>query len=228
MKNKGDIKAIIHDWDDTITNSFEAYSSWYGHFAELHGYDVPDKEQVKMHWGNPVSKIMIGLWPTMDEREAEKLLSKFNKSDSFIKADYSPQPFLGVKDTLEQLHAAGYILGILSSGQLSSIERGYKKYIHPDMPYHDLVFTQFDSEYHKPDPRVFDGILSELSDRGINDNETIYVGDHMFDYLASRDRGLDFIAVTTGVTKKRDFVDAGLDEKLILDSFADIPEFLDD
>jgi beta-phosphoglucomutase-like phosphatase (HAD superfamily) len=32
------IKAIIHDWDDTVTNSLETYSTWYVDFANHYGF----------------------------------------------------------------------------------------------------------------------------------------------------------------------------------------------
>ena len=78
----------------------------------------------------------------------------------------------------------------------------------------------------KPDPRVFD-VPSRLSEvRGHDPAFATYVGDDPRDYIAARDRGLNFIGVLTGPTDKQAFVNVGCSENVIVSSIADITDFL--
>lgn len=87
------VKAIIHDWDDTITNSFETYS----------GLGKVNMQAVKDAWGDTVPDIICAGWKGINLEQAEKLLEEFTKTDEFEKKDYTPVPFLDVKETLRGL-----------------------------------------------------------------------------------------------------------------------------
>ncbi len=50
--------------------------------------------------------------------------------------------------------------------------------------------------------------------------DILYVGDSLIDYFAERDRGIDFIAITTGIHTKDDFLREGLEEDSILNEFS--------
>jgi phosphoglycolate phosphatase len=215
------IKAIIHDWDDTVTNSFETYSTWYKDFADFYGLRVPELDEVRNQWGQTVPDIIIGVWPEIGDRVNEMF-------KNFVPdKHYFPNITKGAVAVFESLIKKGFLLGILSSGVGSIVKGTYQKHIDEDFKYHIFVHTQEDTmPYHKPDARVFDKALKELGLLGIKKNEIIYVGDHVFDFKAAENADLGFIAVTTGVNSKNDFIDAGMDKNKILDSFLDIEKVL--
>lgn len=66
------IKAIIHDWDDTITNSFESYTQFYYDFGKFHELGDPDIDEIKKHWGSTVPEIVNGVWLNLGSKEAEE------------------------------------------------------------------------------------------------------------------------------------------------------------
>lgn len=87
------------------------------------------------------------------------------------------------------------------------------------------IVTGDDTEYHKPDPRVFDSIFTELANMNIYENHSIYVGDSLSDYESAKNRGVEFYAVTTGFTSSEQFLMAGLNEEYVLPSFDMILNF---
>lgn len=79
------VKAIIHDWDDTITNSFETYS----------GLGKVNMQAVKDAWGDTVPDIICAGWKGINLEQAEKLLEEFTKTDEFEKKRLYAGTFFG-------------------------------------------------------------------------------------------------------------------------------------
>ena len=77
-------------------------------------------------------------------------------------------------------------------------------------------------EYKKPNPHAFDEALLILEKQGIKKQEILSLGDHPDDYIASRDAGLNFMAVLTGSSSKEDFIKLGLNEKDIIETIDNI------
>ena len=215
------IKAIIHDWDDTITNSFETYAGWYKDFADFYGLRIPTLEEVKPHWARTVPEIIAGVWDTLTLEDATAKFANF-----IPQRIYDPQLFVGVRECFEILGKKGIIFGVLTSGTEFKTKQIYRKYLDENYSFHEFVLCREDCEYHKPDPKVFDLSLKLLGARGIKKEEIVYVGDHTIDFESAKNADLNFVAVTTGVIDKSKFLDLGMLEKNILDSFSDLPEYL--
>lgn len=216
-------KVIIHDWDDTVTNSFHAYYDWYELFASYFNLARPAMPLVKKHWGAPLPTLVNSLWPDISHTEAEEHIVEFGKSREFLEADFTPHILEGVGEFLSSLKDKGFVLGILSSGRHESIQRTYERFLHPEYhSFHNFVITQHDTPYHKPDPKVFDTVIPHLEAENASFEETIYIGGSLLDFYAARDAGVDFLAVTTGVNIAEDFTHAGLLKEHIFDSILNI------
>lgn len=216
------IKAIIHDWDDTITNAFETYGQFHVDFGKHYKFGEVSLDEIKKYWGRTVPQIVEKLWPDLTYEEFEKHAEDFKSSLRKWRKNYTAVSFPGSKETIKGLHDKGYLLGIVSSGNRSDIEEIYKREINQDLKYHEFIFDPKDLGIAKPNPTVFDRPMEILKKKGINETEVIYVGDSFHDYEAATNRGIGFIAVTTGVISKEDFIEAGLEEKYILETFNDL------
>jgi len=215
-------KAIIHDWDDVVINSFKAYSQFYFDFAEFFNLGLPTSERLKRHWGKPIPQIIRGQWSQLSENVSEQMVNDFiDYRKKAQKTPYQVKIFPGVIDAFKEL-TKNFKLAILTSGYKPTVERIYREMIHPDIKYHEIVMGPPELKVYKPDPRAFDLIFECFKKQGISERETIYIGDNIIDFNAARNRGLEFYAVTTGVTSKENFLEEGLNESYIIDKFTDI------
>ena len=220
-------KAIIHDWDDVVINSFEAYSQFFFDFAELFNLGLPTPERLKRYWGKSIPQIIQGQWPQFNENRSGQMLDEFiDYRKKNQKTPYQVKIFPGVIDAFKEL-SKNFKLAILTSGSKSTVERIYREMIHPDIMYHEIVVGPPGLKVYKPDPKAFDPIFEHFQKQGISERETIYIGDSIIDFNAARNRGLEFYAVTTGVTSKENFQAEGLKESYIIDKFTDILPILE-
>lgn len=216
-------KAIIHDWDDTIIASYNSYSNFYIDGAKEFGFPEPDVEQIRNAWGKPIRVIMSIAW-NISLDDADQLYDKYIEFVNTNIDRYPIKVFPGVNSALSKIKESGVILGIVTSGDSEE----HMRMKHPkETKYHDFIYGPDVNKYYKPDPRVFDQTFSFLKKYKIDEKSSLYIGDGLHDYAAARDRGMDFIAVTTGTMDKVDFLNAGLDKNKIFNSFSEvIPKIL--
>lgn len=111
-------------------------------------------------------------------------------------------------DSVMSLVNNGIAVGVLTSADRALVVDDLIKF---GFPVEQFVFVQTseDTDVHKPDPDVFLPSIRMLKSHGISVSETLYVGDHINDFLAARDASIEFLAVTTGLTTASEFTDAG-------------------
>jgi len=216
------VKAIIHDWDDTITNSFESYTKFYYDFGEFHELGNPSIDEIKKHWGGTVPEIVSAVWPNLTPSKAEKKVSIFLKVTKTWRKAYSISVFPQIKETISELDRLGIKLGVISSGDSQKIKDIYREQINEELRPQCFIFDNKELGYRKPDARIFDKAFEIFKQFNIEEEETIYIGDSFQDYHSAKNRNLKFYAVTTGVRTKNGFIKEGLHPKYILANFNEI------
>lgn len=216
------IKAIIHDWDDTITNAFEAYSQFYFDLGEFYNLDAPSIEGIRKHWGGTIPEIVNGLWPFLTAEEAEEKTNSFISFKEKNGPYYIATMFPNIPETIFRIDELGIKLGVISSGESAQMKIIYKEHISKTLKPHCFIYDTKELGYKKPDARVFDRAFEDLKEFNISEEATIYVGDSFQDYYSAKNRGLTFYAVTTGVKTKEDFINEGLDPAYILQNFSEV------
>jgi HAD superfamily hydrolase (TIGR01549 family) len=208
------IEAVLMDFDDTLVETYEISHRWMQEVARAAGIRVPAEEEIRKLWGKLYIDVVRSLWP--DKEDFDMYMAQECK----VPYEYVPVS-RGAKEVME------YLMYRVPMGIVTSRKRD-EFFVHAEKSGLDLklfkwVLTSSDTEYHKPDPRVFDTILKDIENYGIGKTGIVYVGDNHNDYIAARDAGLQFFGVTTGVTAKEDFLAIGLEEKNILSSMAELP-----
>lgn len=220
------IKVVIHDWDDTATASYGTYKKAHRRFAEYHGLNPPTEEKIKQHWGKTILDLYYyihGIDDGFSLDEIKNMLSEYSKANTL---EYIPPIFEGVNETILYLKN-NYVLGVLSSGNLDKITSLISLHLDENaVQAYKFILCAQNCKVHKPNPKVFDHAMEHLKDNGILEENVLYVGDSLLDYYAARDRGMPFVAVTTGLVSKRDFLEIGLDENMILKKFSDLQNLL--
>lgn len=224
MKN---LKLLIHDWDDTITNSFQTYLTWYADFGRhFNIYDAPDLLSVRTRWGESIPSLVNAAFPSISVADADSMVIEFRNSSAFDAVLYTPTIFSDVKSTFEFLRSKNIELGILTHAPTDSLHRSYKKNLGNPYEFHSIVNTYEDLPQPKPHASSFSNIISYICDSNMDTSQTLYIGDSVIDYRAAQAAGIPFIAVVTGITSTEDFLDAGLHSASILESFGDLCHIL--
>jgi phosphoglycolate phosphatase len=194
------IKAIIFDHDDTLVGTIEAKWAQHKHIAlKYYNKQLLDKELIE-HWGKPLREL-LGIWYNTDDLDLayERVLKHH--------ADFPKRLFDETLGVVENLRQQGKFVGIVTGTARLSLEFDIKTLGIPPGLF-DYIQTEDDSDFHKPDPRVFDPAKAWLASHGIKPNQVIYIGDSLHDMNAANGAGFGFIGVTTGLITKEKFTRA--------------------
>lgn len=205
-------KAIVFDFDETLVKSYSV--KWAQHQATAKKfYNVNlTEDTIRKYWGMPFEE-MIGLFYEHKDSVENMIKSYFSLNHLYTK-----YPYGDAIEVLNFLHDNHYFLGLVTSMTRESVVNDMKE---SGMPYtkFDLIQGSTDSEFHKPDPRVFDGLISQLVKLNINKEEALYVGDDIRDLEAARGAGLGFAAIPNGLTTRKEFEDQ---RAICLNSLSDL------
>ncbi|MDB5184974.1 MAG: putative haloacid dehalogenase-like hydrolase [Candidatus Saccharibacteria bacterium] len=209
------IEAIVIDLDGTLCMteavSFELENETLKHI----GRSAMPRDVHVQTWGRPLFEAIVTRSPGVDV-EAFKtayhpLIEEFTRSgklDAIPKENYA---------ALDEFIQQGKTIMVLTS-------RTHTELRHLLEPDHLLAarvqafYYRDTMQYHKPDPRAFDGLLK---DTALQPAQCVYVGDSVGDATAAHQAGLHFIAsLESGLRQRQDFL--GLEVDAFVERFPDI------
>lgn len=180
---KGIVKSVLFDWDGTLLDSFPA-----GYRASV---------TVLSHFGIHVDRERFLETYCPNWYESYRMLgvpeSEWENADHLWRKTYHEQvsdlfPF--VTAVLERLRAAGFRLGIVTSGNRDRVHRELDRF---ELGAHfDAVVCFEDTHEKKPHPAPLARGLEKL---GASASTTVYVGDRPEDILMGRTVGTYTIGV---------------------------------
>lgn len=196
------IKAVILDLDDTLCMTEQVSFAMENEALRRIGRQPMSRELHTANWGKPLYEAILERSPGIDVTEFrpvfEAVLTEFVSEG---KLDDIPVKNL---EALQTLDKQGMILEVVTSRTLEEVAH----LLEPShmLQRHIKVFRHRDNtQFHKPDPRVFAYIEAEL---GLRPEECLYVGDSVGDAAASLGAGLHFVAnMESGIRTQADFKD---------------------
>jgi len=209
------IKAIILDVDDTIINFSKTSVNCYIETAKELKLKPVSKAKIFKFYGTPLKNMVKKFWPKADPKKFETLSIKKIKKLKF-------KTFKGTKPILKQL-SKKYKLGLLSS-KVKTLMNLHLKQSNISKKLFIFIQSKDDTIYHKPNPKVFSKPIKKLK---LKPSEILYVGDSMYDYIASKKAGLNFVAVLTGHYSKAEFQKHKVKNNNILKSLNSLPNWLE-
>lgn len=195
------IQVVLFDHDDTLVETIVAKWAHHKFVAKtFYGKDLTDDE-IRPHWGKPFPVLVGLLYETDDIEEALA-------HNASCHEDYPKVLMAHTIPKLRELHTGGKRLGIITATSRFSFEHDMDLH---GMPKEIIDYTQTadDTEFHKPDGRVFEPAKEWAEIHGIQPHQILYVGDGLHDMRAAQEAGLIFIGVETGLTTAEEFLDHG-------------------
>lgn len=218
-KNTGKIKAVIFDFDDTLVRTKDLAIERHLKAAKIAGLNLAEKDLLEKY-GEPWPDLLYGIF----KNETERFLDVFKSLGAFRGASME-----GADDIIKEMHSKNIILGVLSSSPREILQdRIAKDLLNSGFFNKNIIISRDDVKRHKPDKEAFYTILSYLKSKNITPRQVVYCGDHLSDFLAARNSGINFIAVTTGINNEKDFVANGLDERMIIPSIKYLPKRMEE
>ena len=212
------IKNVLFDLDGTLTDPGEGITrSLQYALAEL-GADCPAPAELRIHIGPPLRGALALLLKTTDQALVEEALSlyrvRFSKTGI-----YENEVFAGVPEMLAALRASSYKLFVATSKPLVFTEK---------IMQHFQLSDYFEGIYGSG----LDGTLDNkvelihhiLKNAELKPEETLMVGDRMYDILGARENGCMSLGVTYGYGSREELMDAGA--HLLCDSPQEIAALL--
>ena len=175
------INTIIFDFDGTVadTNGM-VVNSWF-HTYDVLGVDRPDEEAIFKTFGEPLHISMEKAFPQVP---VDRSVSIYRANMEAIFAD-QVAAFPGMAELIKELKARGYKVGIATSRASKTTNIGLDKF--GVIPYLDAVVTMEDTTKHKPDPEP---VLISLDKLGSKAEESLMIGDSMFDIKCAHNAGV--------------------------------------
>lgn len=193
------IEVVLFDLDGTLVNTLELILESMRYTTnEVLGAPLPD--DVLMHnVGVPLAVQMREFSP----EHAEELLAVYRRHNDRVH-DALIREYPGVDSALQQLSAAGYRMGVVTSKLHRGAQRGLDRFSLGR--FFEVLVGSDDVELHKPDPFP---LLHAAGLMGGEPGHCVYVGDSPHDMAAARAAGMVAIAATWGVSSRERLADAG-------------------
>lgn len=185
-KLKGPIDTVLFDFDGTIMDTADIIiGSWQHTFVTYEGKERPVEEIVKT-FGEILSHTMSKVLPHVDTDEAIDTYRSYHRDNFGERISV----FEGVPELLAELKRLNYKTGLVTSRMAGTTWEGLRQYGLAE--YFDVVVSCDDTDKHKPDPTPVYIALERL---GSQPQNTVMLGDTMFDILCARNAGVTSILV---------------------------------
>lgn len=181
---------IVFDWDGTVMDSTAAIAGSIQAACRGLGLAVPDDQTARHVIGLGLDQALRHAVPDVPEAQRHDLVALYRHH--FIVQSEAIPLYDGARETIVELHSAGYLLAVATGMSRAGLERalnssGLKEYFH--------ATRTADVTCSKPDPAMLLELMEELA---VDAGRTLMVGDTTHDLLMAQNADVDAVAVMHG------------------------------
>jgi pyrophosphatase PpaX len=199
-----EIRYLLFDLDGTLIDTTDLILSCYRSSVSRLVETPPTDEEILKGFGTPLPKQLQRLYPALAGR-LDELIGLWRAAQEDLH-DQLIKPFPHTERVLGDLHRRGYPLGIVTSKERRTAERGMALYGIDRLV--SVLVSMDDTTNHKPHPEP---LLRAMELMGASPERTIYVGDSVHDMKAGRAAGLRVAAALWGPFAREPLLDFGPD-----------------
>ncbi len=185
-------RLLVFDWDGTLMDSIGTIvDCTMAAFDGLEEVERPAPAQIRECIGLGLVETMQRHFPDWDEALSARLIDNYRR---LWRSEYKDRValFPGSFAIVEELHAAGYLLGVATAKGRAGLEReldatGLRPFFH--------ATRTVDEAPSKPAPGMLFGLFDEL---GVGAAEAVMIGDTSFDLEMAGNAGCAGIGVLSG------------------------------
>ena len=181
---------IVFDWDGTVADSTAAIVGSIQAACRGLGLTVPGDEAARQVIGLGLEQALRRAVPDVPEKKLPDLVALYRHH--FIVQSEAIPLYEGARETIVELHKAGYLLAVATGMSRAGLERalntsGLKNYFR--------ATRTADVTFSKPNPAMLLELIKELA---VDAGRTLMVGDTTHDLLMAQNAGVDAVAVLHG------------------------------
>lgn len=181
---------IVFDWDGTVMDSTAAIVGSIQAACRGLNLPVPKDEAAREVIGLGLEQALRRAVPDIPESKRPDLLALYRRH-FIVRSDAIPL-YEGARETIVELHKAGYLLAVATGMSRAGLERalntsGLKQYFR--------ATRTADVTFSKPNPAMLLELMEELS---VDAGRTLMIGDTTHDLLMAQNAEVDAVAVLHG------------------------------
>ena len=208
------MKLIIFDFDGTLADTEPLITQTMMKTLRAVGLPACSREQCRAMIGLPLKETFMQLLP-IDSATGDLCAETYEQIFAVDNRPGAVGMFPHVSETLQALHQRGYLLSIATSRGRTSLEAFLRDM--QLMSYISHIVTVNDVERAKPYPDMVDTTLSHFR---ISPEDTLMVGDDIYDIQMGHNAGVRTCGVTYGNGTREQMEACAADH--IIDDIADI------
>jgi len=182
---------VLFDFDGTIMDTNQVIiDSWQTTFRTLEGREQ-DVDVLLNTFGEPLEKTLRDFFPNVPLEESIEIYRGYQR-DFFLESIHL---FPGIRELLDELLQRQVKMALVTSRLRHTTEQALDKF---DLyKYFGYVVTADDVTRHKPDPQCINIALDRIDSRP---EQTLMIGDSLFDILCARNAGCGSVLVSWSMT----------------------------
>ncbi|MBI3222134.1 MAG: HAD-IIIA family hydrolase [Nitrosomonadales bacterium] len=207
---------IVFDWDGTVMDSTAVIAGSIQAACRDLGLPIPSDETARHVIGLGLDQALRYAVPDMPEAQRPDLVARYRHH--FLAQDEAIPLFEGARETIAELHQAGYWLGVATGKSRIGLERamessGMKGYFH--------ATRTADQTFSKPNPAMLFELMEELA---VSAERTLMIGDTTHDVQLAQNAKVDVVAVGHGAHPPEQLLE--LQPLALVDDFAALRRWL--
>jgi phosphoglycolate phosphatase len=181
---------IVFDWDGTVMDSTAIIASSIQTACRELNLSVPSDAAARHVIGMGLKEALRHAVPDAPESMYEPLVARYKHH--FLAQDTSIPLFDNARETISELHGAGYRLAVATGKSRLGLDRALAS---SDMAEYFHATRTADQTFSKPHPAMLLEIMEEF---GVEPARTLMVGDTTHDLQMAINAGVDAVGVTHG------------------------------
>lgn len=194
-------KFYFFDFDYTLVNSEKGIVGCFVRTMEDYKIPVPDYDVIKATIGMPIEDAVAQLTGLSTDKEITEFVDRYRVHANEIMTP-NTHFYPDTVEVLEKIKRDGGRSAIISTKTRNRISEKFRNEGKEDLI--EIIIGRENCPTCKPDP---EGIFMAMKALGATKENTIYIGDSLFDAGAAKNAGIDFAAVLTGSTKAEAFAE---------------------
>ena len=210
------IRLVVFDCDGTLIDSQHGIvEATKRAFAE-NRFPPPATEAMRRVVGLSLMEAMVVLLPDGSGEEHRALVREYRRAALLLRQrpGHDEPLYPGAADALDALDAAGYLLGIATGRSQQGLRATLARH---GLDERFVTLQTADDAPSKPHPKMLERAIEEAGA-----DETVFVGDTVFDMQMAANAGVAALGVGWGYHGADELRAAGA--RAVVESFADLPE----